>query len=1526
MKKKIFIIASALYIASFNALAYTLSYSYNGSAMTASVEDYSGGAEDVIIPSKVSRRVNTGKKDDDGDYIYVTKTYAVTSIGYSAFRNCGLTSIVIPDSVTSIDDSAFFRCSNLEKVDGLDKLTSIPSSLFYECSNLTTIDIDFSKIISIGSSAFYGCDKLNFSEDGVLNLPNIESIGNNAYSRCDGLKKVITGEKLVTLKDGAFYYCRGLVEAEINGTNLHISFGVFRCCSNLNVLKFGDGVVSISGSIFPLSGREYMFAGCSNLQYVHFGDGITSIPKDLFYKCSSLKSVTGFSNLKSIGTCAFYGCSNLEKVDGLDKLTSIPYRLFNGCSNLTTIDIDFSKIISIDYSAFEECYKLNFSEDGVLNLPNIESIGSYVFYYCYGLKKVIPGEKLVTLGVGVFYGCSGLTSVTIPDSVTSIGYAAFKGCNNLTSITIPDSVTSIDSFTFEGCSSLPSVIIPDSVTRIGESAFRYCSGLTSITIGNSVTSIVKSAFYRCSSLSDVYFMGIPPEVEGGAFSRIATGARGHYRKGYQSSWLPKIDSNGKWNGLIMDEIDPLVYSYNDATMEATVIGYSGGAEPVIIPTTVTVERFGYGERTYKVTSIGADAFKRSSITSIEIPDSITSIGENAFQDCIGLKKVYITNINAWCSILFHNADSNPLCNGGDLYEIGFLGGVYLVDDLETDGTTSINDFAFYGCNSLKRLSVGFSSIKLSIGKEAFRFCPNLKSAILPNNVTHIRIRAFADCLQLSEVYINNSSTSVDILVCDGCESIKKVMVCQSICDKRMKDFFPLSYKSIESVSIAYGVTSIGDEAFRDCSGFTSITIPDSVTSIGDGAFWGCSGLTDIEIPDSVTSIGKEAFAGCISLKKAVIGSGVKNIGVAAFGFCKELKSIWVSSNNSYYKSDYYSSMLLSKNGKTLIEGVNGRVLVPDTVTTIGESAFIGRCKLTHIMLHDKVEKIGDYAFCCCENLGSFYKFDIPPSVEIIGNYAFKGCRGLTSITIPYSVESIGYEAFRGCSGLKSVTICEGVTSIGGYAFYKCSNLTNVFFWGDAPKMEMGSNIFEDCHEDLKIEFYQNADGWDKYLDSTVSSSIFGANYSLGKASVNVEEGPIIMTEMVDGIEWKYFVNAGKTEIYGGNGWTSAISSNTMGSITIPSQLSDCPVISIHNSAFLDCAGLTNITIPNSVTNIGFAAFSGCSGLTSVTIPDSVTSIDDYAFPGCSSLTSVTIPDSVTSIGEHAFYNCSGLTSITIPNSVTSIGDNAFYNCSGLTSITIPDGVTHIGSSAFYQCVNLKLAIFLGDAPGNVGNDIFSNCADDFTIKVKNGTKGWNGDYTSTELPETWLGYPIEYATVDDLYPVLDANATVEDVANALGGSVDTNLAKNITSVEMYSKYKEWAISVKSPSGEGVAGVEAVMDSSIAWMSFALDQSRLIANEPVEGDVSIASLDLVETDGAFEFTVNINQIDVGDGAVEENLKKLFKIEGTATLGSDENFSSENVEIKLAEPVNGNVKFKILPKDSPDSFFIRATLLK
>ena len=603
----------------------------------------------------------------------------------------------------------------------------------------------------------------------------------------------------------------------------------------------------------------------------------------------------------------------------------------------------------------------------------------------------------------------------------------------------------------------------------------------------------------------------------------------------------------------------------------------------------------------------------------------------------------------------------------------------------------------------------------------------------------------------------------------------------------------------------------------------------------------------------------------------------------------------------------------------MLNSTSGSLVIPSAidgypVTAIGDNAFSFFNNLTSVTIPDTVTSIGAKAFYGCSGLTSI---TIPDSVTNIGSSAFEGCSGLTSITIPDSVTNIGSSAFEGCSGLTSITIPNSVTSIGDGAFFWCENITSVTIPDSVTSI--GSFAFEGCRGLTSI---------------TIPDSVT----SIGDYAFQGCDGLMSFTI--------------------GNGVTS-----------------------IGDYAFSSCWCLTSITIPNSVTNIGSSAFGYCSNLTSITIPDSVTSIGDYAFQGCECLMSftigngvttigrsvfegcsgltefivdsnnpnyksvnglllskdgktliagvkgdVTIPNSVTSIGVAAFSGCISLTRVTIPDSVTSIGKYAFWACSGLTSVTIPNSVTSIGDDAFGHCYDLKSAIFLGDAPGNVGNGIFSNCADDFTIKVKRGTKGWNGVPNSTELPETWYGYPIEYATVDDLYPILDANATAEDIANALGGSDDTNLAKNITSVEMYSKYKEWAISVKSPSGEGVAGIEAVMDSLTAWMSFALDQSRLIANEPVEGDVAIASLDIVDSDGAFEFTVNIDKIDVGDGAVEENLKKLFRIEGATSLGNDANFSSENVEIELAEPVNGDVKFKILPKDSPDSFFIRAKLLK
>ena len=315
------------------------------------------------------------------------------------------------------------------------------------------------------------------------------------------------------------------------------------------------------------------------------------------------------------------------------------------------------------------------------------------------------------------------------------------------------------------------------------------------------------------------------------------------------------------------------------------------------------------------------------------------------------------------------------------------------------------------------------------------------------------------------------------------------------------------------------------------------------------------------------------------------------------------------------------------------------------------------------------------------------------TVTSIGGSAFKGCSGLTSITIPNTVTSIGRDAFKYCSGLTSITIPNSVKSIGNYAFYNCSGLTKAEF----ASIESLCSISFDNYESNPLSYAQHL-----YID--------------GK-----EVKDLVIPNSVTSI--------GNYAFEGCSGLTS---------ITIPNS-----VKSIGKGAFLGCSGLTSITIPNSVTSIGNYAFEFCSGLTSITIPNSVTSIGSYAFAYCSGLTSITIPNSVKSIGEEAFSGCSGLTSITISNSVTSIGSYAFKGCSGLTSITIPNSVKSIGEVAFYECSGLT-SITIGNSVTSIGEKAFKGCpeltdvycyAENVPSTKSNAFEGSYIEYATLHVPE-----------------------------------------------------------------------------------------------------------------------------------------------------------------------------------------------
>ena len=696
-----------------------------------------------------------------------------------------------------------------------------------------------------------------------------------------------------------------------------------------------------------------------------------------------------------------------------------------------------------------------------------------------------------------------------------------------------------------------------------------------------------------------------------------------------------------------------------------------------------------------VTSIGNWAFyKCTSLTTITIPDSVTSIGDWAFYKCTSLTTITIPD------------------SVTSIGEAAFRGCSSLTSITIPDSVTSIGDAAFSHCSNLKSITIPDSIT--SIGKYAFCNCSSLTSITIPNSVTSIGESALAGCVNLTSITIPKSVTSIGSGVFDGCNNLTVYLESGSTLTSNdlgvneskigsywvednltwkldadgtltisgtgaMKDYdynnnpSPANQKkgSVKKVVIKDGVTSIGKDAFKNCSNLKSITILDSVTSIGDFAFSDCSSLTSITIPDSVTSIGDFAFSGCSSLTSITILDSVTSI------------------------------------------------TIPDSVTSIGDFAFSGCSSLTSITIPDSVTSIGESAFSYCRSLTSI---TIPDRVTSIGNLAFYDCSGLTSITIPNGVTSIGESAFSYCRSLTSITIPDSVTSIGSSAFNGCSSLQTISLscksslkksdFGDQADLvsytshtlkkteakdatcsESGNKEYWTCEHCGKyflsddtnpetataVELSETVIPALKHKNATTRGVVepngtkpgYSGDRYCPDCDTVLEKGYTYWNE--DNLTWKLYED-GKLTISGTgamknynyyNNPSPAFKNSNVKKVVIEDG-----VTSIGNSAFDSCSSLTSITLSNNITNIGNDAFAGCRSLTSITIPDSVTSIGDTAFAYCYQLTSITIPDSVTSIGEATFYYCSGLTSITIPDSVTSIGSSAFKNCSNLTTISL----------------------------------------------------------------------------------------------------------------------------------------------------------------------------------------------------------------------------------------------------------------
>ena len=390
------------------------------------------------------------------------------------------------------------------------------------------------------------------------------------------------------------------------------------------------------------------------------------------------------------------------------------------------------------------------------------------------------------------------------------------------------------------------------------------------------------------------------------------------------------------------------------------------------------------------------------------------------------------------------------------------------------GVTSIGRYAFYGCSSLT--SVTIPEGVTNIGEHAFQGCSSLTSVTIPEGVVSIGGDAFSDCRSLTSMTIPESVTSIGNGTFWDCSSLTSVTIPDGVTS--IGDWAFRRCNSLTSVTIPDGVTSIGNGVFENCSSLTSVTIPEGVTNIGNYAFDGCSSLASVTIPESVTSINKLAFYNCSSLTDVTIPKSVTSIGHSAFAACNSLNCILVDNGNTNYASA--AGVLFNKRCTTLVTypGGNGTVYqIPESVTTIGNSAFSGCTDLTSVT--------------------------IPESVTSIGENAFSGCSGLTSITIPKGVTSIGNDTFYLCSSLISVTIPRGVRYIGGAAFDGCRSLKDVYYVGNQKQwdsIEIGSRN----EPLLNATLHLNSFGSDKTLRLTSTSP------ADGETDVSLES-PLVLT-------------------------------------------------------------------------------------------------------------------------------------------------------------------------------------------------------------------------------------------------------------------------------------------------------------------------------------------------------------------------------------------------------------------------------
>lgn len=1227
----------------------------------------------------------------------------LTSIGSNFLLDNKVTTTasLFANMTTNLSIGDNFMLNSLELINS--------DSMFSGNTGLNSIGINFMsncvKLNKLSDNIFFGCTNLT-----SFIIPNtITSIGYQSFKN-SGITSIDIPNSILTIGEGCFAGCVNLISVVNLGNITNIPKNTFTGCVKLSSINISDKITTLS---------DYSFSDCTQLSTIDILKNITTIGKYAFLNCTSLNELIIPTKITSIGDGAFYG-SGLTSITFISLIPlSLGIDVFYDVNNLFKIYVpEYALSIyktSTNWTTYEliinpMSYTFNVQTAGTL-LTLVDIFGKYsvpkliltgningddIFY----IRDMVNNGILTTLdlsGVNIVAGGSAYygTNVTANNKITPY---MFHQLTKLTTIILPTSVTDIEEFAFKN-SGITSINIPSNVKTLGEQAINNCQNLISLTLNEGLISIGLASLAFLPLLNQTLI--IPNSVTNiGNFCFNGTGLK----KLTFGTGITNIPTNccdsciNLTEVKFLGEIISLQYQcfFNCSSLLA-----------IDIPKTVTFigdKSFNGCTKLTNVTiriinmiSIGTNMFSTNSMAKMYVPNTKLTAYKTATN-----WKTYATYMEAF--IVFEDTEVERLCLSNfdtnndkiitltEASAVNNLNGIFTgntiiktFNELQYFTAVADNTILFSGCTSLTNIIL--PPLITIINTDAFNGCSNLTTVNIPSGVTDIQDRAFNGCISLINITIPNSVTKIGINAFNGC--------------------------SLESITIPSGVTSIGNGAFTD-NNFSTITIPDSVTSLG-GAFNNCYSLTSCKLPANITTISDNLFQNDSSLVIIDVPSGVTSIGNNVFQNCTALVSYTFNSvvpptlgtnvfNNINVTAKFYvpveaintykaatgwkdhlskfhpiGEITLSTPG-TLSTLVSLDALTRKSLVIIGALNGDDIACIRNMSINGLLEVLDLSQATIIAGGGAYYGSSVT-TTNVVGDSMFRDTK-LKVVNLPTNITYIGTQAFLNCYSLVTVSIPNTVTVIKNEAFMGCHVLNSFAFPSDITFID--NSVLYDCYLLTAITIPSKVTGMDRqcFKNTAITTiKMLPVNPPTFEVGYTLDGMSNLAVIKVPLISYGSYSAAA--------GWVDFKSKMVAGNISFVSASTKAECVRIFDKNADGELSASEAAIPFQIysyfrPNLNiyeFDEFVYFRGATSA-----------YAdFRGCTNLKCITIPNTITYIASNFFESCVNLTSIKFEDGGTAnlkIQGNFVDSSPLVTQLVLPARLTEYGASFNFNSPNL----------------------------------------------------------------------------------------------------------------------------------------------------------------------------------------------------------------------------------------------